>query len=67
MVLKEETADVVSFRESASGEQMPRVRGAGTGRGDEWTVRGWWERATLSVAARRVSECDESIDRYARV
>jgi hypothetical protein len=30
MVLKEETADVVSFRESASGEQMPRVQ-AGSG------------------------------------
>lgn len=26
MVLKEETADVVSFRESAHGEQMPRVQ-----------------------------------------
>jgi hypothetical protein len=26
MVLKEETADVVSFGESAHGEQMPRVR-----------------------------------------
>jgi hypothetical protein len=26
MVLKEETADVVSFRESATAEQMPRVQ-----------------------------------------
>ena len=34
MVLKEETADVVSFRESAHGEQMPRVQ-AGAGRGEE--------------------------------
>ena len=39
----------------------------GAGRGEEGTVRGWWERAMLSVAERRVSECDESIDRYARV
>jgi len=31
MVLKEETADVVSFRESADGEQMPRVQAHGSG------------------------------------
>lgn len=31
MVLKEETADVVSFRESATAEQMPRVQAHGSG------------------------------------
>lgn len=31
MVLKEETADVVSFRESATAEQMPRVQAYGAG------------------------------------
>jgi len=42
MVLKEETADVVSFRESAHGEQMPRVQGAGRGE-EKGDVRGGWE------------------------
>ena len=43
MVLKEETADVVSFRESAHGEQMPRVQGAGRGEEKGLCAAGGWE------------------------
>lgn len=46
MVLKEETADVVSFRESAHGEQMPRVQARErAGRGDKrgLCAAGGWE------------------------
>lgn len=69
MVLKEETADVVSFRESAHGEQMPRVqaRERAEAKGED-CARRVGERAVraLEVQVAEASqawrgECDESI------
>lgn len=66
MVLKEETADVVSFRESADGEQMPRVQAHGSGpRRERGTCVNGWEEASQVNATSRLTgtrasdpECD---------
>ena len=67
MVLKEETADVVSFRESARGADAKGSGGSGPRRRKKSVRSGWvGERAVraLSVQRRvRAGECDESIDK----
>lgn len=60
MVLKEETADVVSFRESAHGEQMPRVQARERAEAEKGN-RAWrvGERAVRALSM-RVAEASQA-------